>query len=183
MALSDRIAKIKPFFVNFNVDSAEGASVLLVKLPQGWQVPNTVERDFGVQTAARQEGTYFVIELDKGTDVLFDAVDFVIEFNHSIIEKSELLKEKINELKEIFIKNPMEKLKTLEFIFPPQKKGNKKNTKQTTEPTEIKIEAPSEETVEKNVNNEPKIVDIAPGDSEDATDNDLMAMAKGIIGG
>ena len=134
------------------MDSTEGASVLLVRLPQGWQVPNTVEKDFGVQTAVRQEGTYFVVELDKGTDVLFDAVDFVIEFNQSIIEKSELLKEKISELKEIFIKNPMEKLKTLEFTFPPQKKSGKKTTKQTTAPTEIKIEAPTEETVEETVN-------------------------------
>ena len=181
MALKDRIEKIKPFFINFNVDSTEGASVLLVRLPQGWQVPNTVEKDFGVQTAVRQEGTYFVVELDKGTDVLFDAVDFVIEFNQSIIEKSELLKEKISELKEIFIKNPMEKLKTLEFTFPPQKKSGKKTTKQTTAPTEIKIEAPTEETVEETVNNEPETENTEDSNINGPADNDLMEMAKGFL--
>jgi hypothetical protein len=181
MALSERIEKIKPFFVNFNVDSTDGASVLLVRLPQGWQVPNTVTKDFEVQTAVRQEGTYFVVELDKGTDVLFDAVDFVIEYNQSIIEKSELLKEKINELKEIFIKNPMEKLKILEFTFPPQKKGSKKTVKQTSASTEIKKEAPAEETLEENVNAEAEIENTDEAGISGAEDNSLMEMAKGLL--
>ena len=181
MVLSERIAKIKPFFVNFNVDSTEGASVLLVRLPEGWQIPNNVEKDFGVQTAARQEGTYFVVELEKGTDVLFDAVDFVIEYNQSIIEKSELLKEKIGELKKIFIQNPMEKLKTLEFTFPAQKKGGRKTAKQTTAPVETIAEAPTEETVEENVNAKPEVENAEAAEINGPADNDLMEMAKGYL--
>ena len=175
MALQDRINKIKPFFVNFNIDAKDGVSVLLVRFPQGWQIPEGLTQHFGVETAARQEGIYFVAEIEKGTDVLFDAVDYSAEFNQSIIEKSELLKEKINELKEIFIGTPIEKLRTLEFVFPPQKKGGKKQSVKQAPVVETKTEAVEEiaEPVEE-VNND----DSVEGDA----DNDLMSMAKGIVG-
>lgn len=178
MALQDRIEKIKQFFIGFNVDAQGGVSVLLVRFPQTWTIPDqhNLAENFGIQIEARQEGIYFITELENGIDGLFDAVDYVIEYNQSIIEKSGLLKEKISELKDIFIHESIDKLKTLQFIFGEQtteKKGAKPG-KKTAPKKEVKAE-PVKETVE------PVTEPETNEESQENDDNDLMSMAKDLV--
>ena len=173
MAIHDRIENIKAFFKGFNIDATDGVSVLLVKFPTGWQVPESVVKTFNLQTETRQEGVYFITEIENGTDELFDAVDYVIEYNQSIIEKSELLKEKIGELKDIFVNESVEKLKTLEFTFSGKPITPKKNTKTI------------KKTIGKKTKEEPieeEIVEAPLPDNKNNDDNDLMSLAKSELG-
>jgi hypothetical protein len=52
-----------------------------------------------------------------GLDELLNYVDKTIKLNVEREKKHDLLKEKVNELKEVFKKNSLEKLKRLKFIF------------------------------------------------------------------
>lgn len=183
MTLQERIEKIKPCFKGFNIDAKDGASVLLVKFPAGWQIPETVSESFNIQTETRPEGTYFVTEIENGIDGLFDAVDYIIEYNQSIIEKSEILKEKINELKDLFVHESVEKLKTLRFTFDDEtvtlksktqdSATVKKNTKTEKKTAEKKVKT---ETLDKDEIIEAPAVD-KPKNNDD---NDLMLLAKGL---
>lgn len=179
MALQDRIEKIKPFFKGFNVDAKEGVSVLLVKFPDSWQIPGSIVQAFKLQTETRQEGIYFVTETENGIEGLFDAVDYVIQYNQSIIEKSELLREKIGELKDIFVRESIEKLKSLQFTFgdkPITPKKNVKGGKKTTD-KKVKEEPTQEEETVKT-----PIVAEENDNSSNNDDNDLMSLAKRELG-
>jgi hypothetical protein len=179
MTLHERIEKIKPCFKGFNVDAKEGVSVLLAKFPVGWTVPDAVSKSFNLQTETHPEGVYFVTEIENGIDELFDAVEYIIEYNQSIIEKSEILKEKINELKDLFVRESVERLKTLQFTFgseavvSKESATTKKNTrtgKKTAEKKEKPEAAPVNEIPEAPITEEP----------ENNDDNDLMSLAKGL---
>ena len=65
-----------------------------------------------------------------GFDAVFYAVDHCIQVNKDAMERAQLFQEKINELKEIFgnEENTIKKLRTLEFVFPRQKKEIKKKS-------------------------------------------------------
>lgn len=180
MAIQDRIEKIKAFFKGFNVDAEQGVSVLLVRFPNGWQIPNqeNLSKKFSIQIAARQEGYYFVSEIENGIDGLFDAADYTIEYNQSIIEKSEILKEKINELKELFINESIERLKTLEFTFGGEKITPKKNVKSGKKST-ASAEKKKPQVIEEKAAEIP-LEDEQPENNDD--DNDLMSLAKSELG-
>lgn len=184
MTLQERIEKIKPCFKGFNVDAKEGVSVLLAKFPNGWQVPETVVKSFNLQTETRPEGVYFVTEIENGIDELFDAVDYVIEYNQSIIEKSEILKEKIGELKDLFVRESVEKLKTLRFVFGDEPATIKDKTKESA--TAKKNTRTGKKTIDKKAKaevvaeEEIPVVQIVDEEPKNNDDNDLMSLAKGM---
>ena len=182
MALQDRIEAIKPIFRGFNIDAKEGVSVLLVKFPSGWQIPDSTVDTFGVHIETYKEGVYFMSEIESGIDSLFDAVDFVMNFNQSIIEKGEILKEKIEELKKLFVSEPVERLKSLRFVFGDEmietiEKKPAKVSRRTADKKTKAAPVAEEETVTE-VPEAPAASVVEKSDNND--DNDLMSLAKGM---
>lgn len=157
--LTERIKRIGKYFLGFNI--VQGCAFSLVKFPSKWTVPQSLD-DFGVNTAQDDKtgGIYFFTEMENDPDAVFDAIEYVIEFNRAVEEKKTLLSEKANELTEIFATEPIERLRTLSFVFDdgkPTKKGKKSqkakkkaDIPESKEEKEEEMPKDSEENVEQN---------------------------------
>lgn len=117
MSIGERIEEIKPYFVTFNVH--DGLAYVLVKFPKSWSLFSTadIEKEFDIKIAQKSEGVYFFCEVANGFDDVFDAINYIITNNKSLEEKKYLLQEKVKELSELFLTEPLEKLKTMKFTF------------------------------------------------------------------
>lgn len=130
MSLKERIDKLKPYLLAYNVSMEDGVQYAVLRVPQNWTIPaEDIDKTYGVKVRAIDGGTCFLADINDGHEVLFDSLDHVVELNVKIQERMALLKTKVEELKKLFISEDLERLKTLEFTFKPQKKGAKKSTK------------------------------------------------------
>lgn len=177
MGINERIEKIKPYFVSFNVMASEGASYVLINLPLKWQLPDTAQlkKIFKCEIVRKEEGVYIVTELENDTELLFNAADYIIDFNKNLEIRTQLLNEKIKELREIFATETIEKIKRLEFTFPGAPKG--KNKGKTVEPKPTVEEIQEEEVEEENVEQP-----IGAQAEENNEESSLFEMAKELTG-
>ncbi len=86
----------------------------------GWSVPDS---DIITKIKGNEELNYYMIYSDNagvGLDELLGYVDLTIKVNIEREKKHELLKDKVNELKELFKKNSLTKLRLLKFSFTEQ---------------------------------------------------------------
>ena len=95
----------------------EGTPLVDAVFKEGWTVPddNKVKKVKG-----NDEMNYYMLFSEVngvGLDDLLDYVKKTIDLNIEREKKHDLLKEKVNELKEIFKKTSLEKLKRLKFTF------------------------------------------------------------------
>lgn len=174
MELNDRIEKVKPFFVSFNVVAEEAAAYAVVKFPSEWTIPDqsAMKANFKVEIAPMQNGICFVTEIKNGAECIFDALDYVIDFNKKVQERKGLLLEKIKELQNLFATETLDRLKTLQFTFAPQKKSGKK-TVSKKQGTAVEPVASADSS-----NLEKKEADAPPEEAQ--ADNSLMSFAKNI---
>ena len=172
MKLDERIEKIKPYFALFNVSAEDGAAYVVVKFPQTWALPDGkgLQEAYNVQVAPMQNGLCFVTELSNGAECIFDALDYVIEFNKRAEERKTLLLEKAEELKKIFASEPIDKLRTLKFVFESEKEGEKPATKKGSKGKK------NTETVK-----EPEVTEKATEDDNEPKTS-LMALAEKVAG-
>jgi hypothetical protein len=96
----------------------EGTPLVDAVFKEGWTVPEdpTIKKLKG-----NDELNYFMIfseTIGVGLDELLDYVAKTIKINEEREKKHELLKVKVNELKEIFKRTPLNKLTNLKFTFP-----------------------------------------------------------------
>lgn len=182
MNIKDRIEKLKGVFVSFNI--TEGFTYALTKIPSKWVIPDTIEQ-FQVSTTYDKStgGYYFVTKVDDGVENVFDAIDYVVKLNKSIEEKKQLLQEKANELSELFASEPIERLRTLEFVFKPQKKQLRKG-KKNKKTEEVPVSEPIVRETTGNVQEEtPVREEVVP--TEQTVDNNcsLIDIAQELIEG
>lgn len=168
MDLKSRIDKIGPYFVSFNIMAEESASYAVVKFPQGWAIPDkgALRENFKVEIAPMEYGICFASDIKNGPECIFDALDYVIDFNKKVEERKGLLIEKVEELKQLFATEDLDKLKTLQFSFSTPKKAGRK-------PQVKKAQAPSEE--------EQSASEAQPESTPVAEESSLMSMAKSIV--
>lgn len=117
MEVNDRIKNIGEYFSVFNVQ--DGAVCVGINLPEKWTLfdVNTICSEFHVQIKAQNGVTFFLCDINDGFDPVFDAIDFIIKQNKSLEEKTNLLKEKVEELRVLFEQESLDKLRTLQFKF------------------------------------------------------------------
>lgn len=141
MNITERIETIREYFHSMNVAAENGIIYVLVQFPKGWGCSEVTEHNFNVK-AVRDENPefyYFFANLSVGFDKVFDAIEYNIQFNLEAQAKVNLLRSKIDELRDIFEKEDIDTLKTLEFKYkqkktrtPKTKKQEKENTQTTT---------------------------------------------------
>ena len=138
--IKDRIQKIKPYFKGMQVEEVDGESIIyiMVVFPPKWLIDKTLEQKYNITIGFNENSGvyYFCAEMEVGFDVLFDAIEDNIEQMITAQERAKLLKDKIQELQELFVDEtiPIEKLRSIEFTFKPQKKKTtKKENKDVTE--------------------------------------------------
>lgn len=95
----------------------EGTVVVDAVFKEGWSM---IEDPNITKVKGTDEINYYMLYSEKehiGLDELLNYVERVIKVNQERERKHELLKEKVNELKEIFKKNTLAKLVNLRFVF------------------------------------------------------------------
>jgi hypothetical protein len=131
MDLQKRIENIKNYFYDMKMSTEDGIVYIQTRFPSNWTISELLEDNFKVRGVDTKKGTQiFFTEINNGFEKVFDAIDYTIQMNISALERLDLFRTKIDELKELFDNEDIEKLKRLEFTF---KKPEKKRTKKTKE--------------------------------------------------
>ncbi len=106
---------LQPYVIGIRY--VEGTPVVDAVFKEGWSVP----ADNNVKMAKGDESmNYYMLFSESpniGLDDLLAYVDKVIKLNLEREKKHELLRVKVNELKEVFKKNTLAKLTRLKFTF------------------------------------------------------------------
>lgn len=124
MNVQERINKISDYFVSMNVVANDNVIYVLVRFDKGWTCSELTEVNFNVKTtivADQPYHYYFFSTMDVGFDRIFDAIEFNIRLNTETQEKVNLLRQKIEELKNIFEVEDIKTLSTLEFKYKKKK--------------------------------------------------------------
>ena len=134
---------MSPYFRG--VEVYNDALIVKVVFPSDWKYFNS--EDEKIKAVASEDDPnliyYYADSSNTSYDDLFDLIEETIRTNQEITLKLKLLKEKVEELREIFSEHPYEELQTIQFVFSKPEKPKKKTTKKKKE-----IEKP-EETVKK----------------------------------
>ena len=132
MDVNDRIKNVGEYFAVFNVH--DGAVCVGVRFPDKWTLfdAETICNEFRVQIKVKDGTTFFLCDINDGFDPVFDAVDFIIEQNKALEEKTSLLREKVEELRTLFEQESLDRLRTLQPIDIKKqlKKSGRKNEAQ-----------------------------------------------------
>ena len=158
MNLQERLIELSKYNITFNV--ANGNFVIRIRYDEKWDViePENKEVSF-----YRDENDsllyYYVAPISINIEEIFHAIDETIDYNIELEEKVVFFKQKMAELQEIFAKEPMEVLKTLEFKTKKKKEKVKKekslekvdDKEETTEVIEEKSSESAEKVEEKEI--------------------------------
>ena len=120
MNIKERIKKISEYFKEMQVIDVDGVQTIyvVVKFPNGWKIDSTLEEKYKtiVEIGNEPNEFYFFTELENEENV-FNAIEYNIEKMKDAIERATLLKQKINELKDLFQDESIsiQSLRTLSF--------------------------------------------------------------------
>ena len=106
---------LQPYLIGIRY--LEGTPLIDVIFKDGWIL---LEDPLIKKMKGNDDLNYYMIfteEQNLGLDDLIKYVESTIKLNQEREKKHELLKEKVNELKDLFKKNSLTKLKKLKFIF------------------------------------------------------------------
>lgn len=115
MNIQERLNNLQPYLIGIRY--LEGTPVIDVVLKEGWTLP---EDQSIKKTKGNDELNYYMIYSEVagiGLDDLLNFVDKTIKLNIDREKKHDLLRIKVNELKEVFKKNTLVKLERLKFVF------------------------------------------------------------------
>lgn len=131
--LQDEILKISDYFQS--IEYYGDALIVKVKFPPEWKVYPSDNNS--VKPAKSDDGYIFYYgDSTEGVTLedIFALINDTISTNKSVALKIELLKNKIEELKELFTSTPLEELYNLKFIIEEKKKSKRSyNRKKKTE--------------------------------------------------
>jgi hypothetical protein len=129
------------------IKKADNYSVVEVNLNKSWLIPEHSDIENQNKTTKTQGITYYMFYSEKlGFDGILDWLKHdVVAMNIELEQKEQLLKSKVEQLKEIFENSTLEDLEKMDFGTSkenPLKLGNKTNKeeKKVEEPTDSKDE-------------------------------------------
>lgn len=116
MNIQQRINSLQPYVVQIRF--VNGTSVVDTVFKQGWRVPqSTVIQSVKGDDESTNYHMFYTEKEELGIDDVLDYIEQVIEINVEREKKYELLKVKTEELKELFKKNPLNKLQNMKFVL------------------------------------------------------------------
>lgn len=146
--LQDRMNEMRPYFRG--IEMYNEALMVKVMFPNKWKAyPSEDGRIKVTPSESDPNLTYYYADSNNTTyEDMFDLIEQTIKANQDIILKLKLLRDKGEELKELFSKLPYEELVTLKFVTEKVKeeKPKRKYTRKKKE-TEVKEEENNEEKV------------------------------------
>lgn len=106
MGVKDRIKKIEPYFKEMQIVTVEDSQIIyiVVEFPIDWVIADDLEETYNVSVGNGNYGGEYIFctPIDNGEEKIFDAIEENIEKMKEAIERSQLLGEKIKELRNIF---------------------------------------------------------------------------------
>lgn len=125
MKFSEDLKKIMPYFKGIEV--IDGRLIVKLKLERGWFCYEKKGK-FSVMQLKEDENIWAVMcnADSQESDEIFSFIDEIISTNKSVRLKMDLLKIKINELKELFANTPFDELLNLKFVIDKQEEPKKK---------------------------------------------------------
>lgn len=158
MNIKERIERLGMYFHSMNVAAENNIIYVRVQFPKGWGCSELTEYNFNVKSVTDEIPGYFYFfaNMEIGFDKIFDAIEFNIQFNEEAQAKVSLLREKIEELKDIFENEDINVLRTLEFKYKKKKQKSIKSQKTVTEESKEIVEPVSETPISEE-NNSDKI--------------------------
>ena len=113
--IQETLDSLQPYVIGIRY--VEGTALVDVVFKDGWTVPE----DSSIKKVKGDDGlNYYMIFSEVkgvGLDELLNYVDKTIKLNLEREKKHDLLRAKVNELKEVFKKNSLTKLQRLNFTF------------------------------------------------------------------
>ena len=149
MNIKERIERLGMYFHSMNVAAENNIIYVRVQFPKGWGCSELTEYNFNVKSVTDEIPGYFYFfaNMEIGFDKIFDAIEFNIQFNEEAQAKVSLLREKIEELKDIFENEDIYVLRTLEFKYKKKKPKSIKSQKTVTEESKEIVEPVSETSI------------------------------------
>lgn len=120
--LQERMNDMKPYFRG--IEMYNDALIVRVMLPPKWNAYNSNDGRIKAtpsETVAN-EFFYYANSQDTTYEDIFDLIEETIKANNDIVLKLKLLRDKVEELKEMFSLHSYDELTTLKFVLEPFKK-------------------------------------------------------------
>ena len=117
LQLQNKLLEYSLYNVGFNI--YDGQMVVHIIYPSSWTI---IEPGNPAVTFARDTKNpqlyYYIASVTVNIEEIFNSIENTVNFNKELEEKEQLLKQKVNELQELFVMEPIERLKTLQFVIP-----------------------------------------------------------------
>ena len=121
--LQDRMNDMKPYFRG--IEMYNEALMVKVVFPNNWKAYPSNDGRIKVTPSDDGKLTYYYANSNDTTyDEMFNLVEETIKANKDIVLKLKLLKEKVEELKELFSHLTYEELQTLKFVTEEAQRGS-----------------------------------------------------------
>lgn len=148
MTLQEEILSIQEYFRS--VEYFGKGIVVKVEFPPRWSVYSSSDDKIKVAPDDNVKNVFFYYtDLNEGTlEDVFSLIRETAETNINAVKKIELMKVKIEELKEIFAEKTIEELNNLKFVFEEEKKKRKYSKKKKNETTAVEEVEENKETSE-----------------------------------
>ncbi len=134
-SLQERMNDMKPYFRG--IEMYNEALMVKVVYPPRWKAYPSADERIKVTQGENDKSLiyYYADSKDTTYEDMFDLIEETIKANNEILLKLQLLKTKVEELKELFSKLSYDELKTIKFVTEGVKttKGRKKYTKKAKE--------------------------------------------------
>jgi len=144
--LQERMNDMKPYFRG--IEMYNEAIMVKVAYPNKWKAYPSEDGRIKITPSDSDPNLtyYYADSKDTTYEEMFDLVEQTIKANQDIVLKLKLLRDKVEELKELFQNTPYDDLLNLQFVVgkKPKRKYVKKN----------KVEKPEAVEVEKEITNE-----------------------------
>lgn len=126
MTLNEQLLRLSSYKINFNI--YEGTVIISLEYPKDWTVLEINSSD--IQTTSENGRQFYWVPLQMDVEKVFELIDETIEYNKDIEAKSELFKQKIDEMRKIFLEEDLQTLRTMEFKMKKKKLPKKKVTEE-----------------------------------------------------
>jgi hypothetical protein len=130
--LQERMKDMNPYFRGIEVYN--NALIVKVVFPSNWKYFQSTDERIKVAPSDDDPNLiyYYADSSDTSYEDLFDIIEETIKVNLDTTLKLKLLKDKVEELREIFSTHPYDELVNLSFVFTkPEKQKRKYNKKKT----------------------------------------------------
>ena len=144
--LQERMNDMKPYFRG--IEMYNDALIVRVMFPQKWKAYNSNDGRIKATPSETVANEYFYYANSNDTtyEDMFDLIEETIKANNDIVLKLKLLRDKVEELKEMFSNHSYDELTTLKFVFeaPKNEKPKRKYTRKKKEAEKAQEEPQTE---------------------------------------